>query len=447
VLERPPPRFENGAQMERGGEQRAHGRVLVVDDVPEVRDVLREALAAAGFGVLEARDGLEALATVERAGVDLVLCDLEMPRLDGLGVLRRLAPIGVPTLIFSAHGELDAAVEAMRAGARDFLALHADAGELVARVARQLEAAPRTARARALVGRHPSMVELRERIRRVAGRDASVLITGESGVGKELVAREVHAASRRARGPFVAVSCCALSEGLLESELFGHERGAFTGAIARLAGRFERAHGGTLFLDEIGEAPPGVQARLLRALQEREFERVGGTETVRVDVRVVAATNRDLGRLREEGRFRDDLFHRLNVFPLHVPPLRERRSDIAVLARELAARHRLALEWTDAASARLAAHDWPGNVRELENAIERLGILCEDASAVTLERVEQALDPAGVDGAGARAAFEEGERGRYEELLRRHRWNVSAVARALGLSRGALRHRMRKHGL
>jgi DNA-binding NtrC family response regulator len=291
------------------------------------------------------------------------------------------------------------------------------------------------------------MVELRERIRRVAGRDASVLITGESGVGKELVAREVHAASRRARGPFVAVSCCALSEGLLESELFGHERGAFTGAIARLAGRFERAHGGTLFLDEIGEAPPGVQARLLRALQEREFERVGGTETVRVDVRVVAATNRDLGRLREEGRFRDDLFHRLNVFPLHVPPLRERRSDIAVLARELAARHRLALEWTDAASARLAAHDWPGNVRELENAIERLGILCEDASAVTLERVEQALDPAGVDGAGARAAFEEGERGRYEELLRRHRWNVSAVARALGLSRGALRHRMRKHGL
>jgi transcriptional regulator with GAF, ATPase, and Fis domain len=234
---------------------------------------------------------------------------------------------------------------------------------------------------------------------------------------------------------------------VLESELFGHERGAFTGAVGRVVGRFERAHGGTLFLDEIGDAPPPVQAKLLRVLQEREFERVGGAETVRVDLRVIAATNRDLGRLREEGRFRDDLFHRLNVFPLRVPPLRERRSDVALLARELGLRRGVALEWTEAANARLAAHDWPGNVRELENAIERLGILCEDSGVVTLERVEQALDPGAGDVAGARAAFEEGERGRYEELLRIHRWNVSAVARALGVSRGALRHRMRRYGL
>ncbi len=409
--------------------------------------MLRESLAAAGFSVLEARDGLEALATVERAEVDLVLCDLEMPRVDGFGVLRRLAPAGVPTLVFSARADLASAVEAMRAGARVFLSLPADADEVVGRVARLLEPGAAAPRAHALVGHHPAMAELRARIRAVARRDAAALITGESGLGKELVARELHAQSRRARGPFVALSCCALSEGVLESELFGHERGSFTGAIARAVGRFERAHGGTLFLDEIGEAPPQVQAKLLRALQEREFERVGGMETVRVDVRVVAATNRDLGRLREEGRFRDDLFHRLNVFPLRVPPLRERRSDVLLLARELAARHELALEWTEAASARLAAHEWPGNVRELENAIERLGILCEGSGVVTLERVEQALDPATADVAAARAAFEDGERGRYEELLQKHRWNVSAVARELGVSRGALRHRMRRHGL
>jgi two-component system response regulator HydG len=433
--------------MERGGERRPQGRVLVVDDRAEVRSVLRESLAAAGFGVLEARDGVEALATVERANVDLVLCDLEMPRLGGLAVVRRLAPGPVPTLVFSARGDVAAAVEAMRAGARDFVALPADPAEVVARVARLLEPAPPAVSARTLVGRHASMQELRARIRAIARRDAAALVTGESGVGKELVARELHAASRRAAGPFVAVSCCALSEGLLESELFGHERGAFTGAVARVAGRFERAHGGTLFLDEVGEAPPGVQAKLLRALQEREFERVGGAETLRVDVRVVAATNRDLARLRAEGRFRDDLFHRLNVFPLRVPPLRERRSDVPLLARELAARANLALDWTAAALERLAAHDWPGNVRELENAIERLGVLCEDSGVVTLERVEQALDPDAADGAGARAAFEEAERDRYEALLRQHRWNVSAVARALGVSRGALRHRMRRYGL
>ncbi len=297
-----------------------------------------------------------------------------------------------------------------------------------------------------LVGDHASMLELRARVALVARRDASVLVVGESGVGKELVARRVHALSRRARGPFVAVSCCALSDGLLESELFGHERGAFTGALARNVGRFERAHGGTLFLDEIGEAPASTQAKLLRALQEREFERVGGAEPVKVDVRVIAATNRDLRRMREAGAFRDDLYHRLAVFPLRVPPLRDRRSDVPLLARTLSARRGLELAWTEAALARLAAHDWPGNVRELENAIERLGILCEGEPAVTLARVEQALDEAGAPDA-PRARFEEGERERYEELLASHRWNVSRVARELAISRGALRHRLRKYGL
>ncbi len=297
-----------------------------------------------------------------------------------------------------------------------------------------------------LVGEHVSMTELRARVAQVARRDASVLVVGESGVGKELVARRVHVLSRRAGGPFVAVSCCALSEGLLESELFGHERGAFTGALARSVGRFERAHGGTLFLDEIGEAPPSTQAKLLRALQEREFERVGGAEPVRVDVRVIAATNRDLRRMREAGDFRDDLYHRLAVFPLRVPALRERRSDVPLLARTLAGRRGLRLDWTETALARLSAHAWPGNVRELENTIERLGILCDADPAVTLERVEQALDEA-CDGCAPRERFEECERERYEALLASHRWNVSRVARELAISRGALRHRLRKYGL
>jgi DNA-binding NtrC family response regulator len=302
------------------------------------------------------------------------------------------------------------------------------------------------ARSDELVGDHVSMVELRARVALVARRDASVLVVGESGVGKELVARRIHALSRRARAPFVAVSCCALSDGLLESELFGHERGAFTGALARNVGRFERAHGGTLFLDEIGEAPASTQAKLLRALQEREFERVGGAEPVKVDVRVIAATNRDLRRMREAGAFRDDLYHRLAVFPLRVPSLRDRRSDVPLLVRTLAARRGFRLAWTDAALARLAGHDWPGNVRELENAIERLGILCEGEAAVTLSRVEQALDEAS-DAGAPRERFEECERERYEALLARHRWNVSRVARELAISRGALRHRLRKYGL
>jgi DNA-binding NtrC family response regulator len=300
-------------------------------------------------------------------------------------------------------------------------------------------------RGSALIGEHPSMVALRREIGRVAAREASVLIVGESGVGKELVAREIHARSARCDGPFVAVSCCALSESLLESELFGHERGAFTGASARRVGRFERADGGSLFLDEIGDAPAPTQAKLLRVLQEREFERVGGHEPVRVDVRVVAATNRDLARARERGVFRDDLFHRLNVLPLRVPPLRERASDIGLLVAALVARLGLALSWTGASLERMRAHPWPGNVRELENALQRLGMLCEAGGPVTLARVETALDIGSER--SPRERFARGEGQRYEALLRAHRWNVSAVARELGIPRGTLRHRLRKYGL
>jgi DNA-binding NtrC family response regulator len=410
-------------------------QILVVDDRESVREVLREQLNDLGYGVLEAADGLEALALLKRAAIDLVVTDLRMPGLDGLGLLERLQPHGPPTLLFSAHGDVPTAVEAMRGGAIDFITLHLPQDAQAAG-----EPSP-------IVGEHPSIQEMRTRIGKIAKRDVSVLITGESGVGKELVAREMHRRSRRAAAPFIALNCCALTESLLESELFGHERGAFTGATSRKIGHFERADGGTLFLDEVGDAPLSTQAKLLRVLQENEFERVGGLKTISVDVRIVAATNRNLVELRDDGQFRDDLFHRLNVLPIHVPPLRERASDLATLIPALSKRLGASLSWTDAAIKRLQAHPWPGNVRELENTIERLGILCEGGRPVTLERVEQALGDSASALPSRRETFIDEERDRYERLLNDNRWNVSAVARQLNLSRGALRHRLRKHGL
>jgi DNA-binding NtrC family response regulator len=291
------------------------------------------------------------------------------------------------------------------------------------------------------------MIDLRDRITRVSRREVSVLITGESGVGKELVAREIHEESRRASGSFVAVNCGALPETLLESELFGHERGAFTGATGRRIGLFERAQGGTLFLDEIGDASLATQVKLLRVLEGREFERLGGRRTLRADVRIVAATNRDLGDLRKAGLFREDLFHRLNVFPLHVVPLRERASDIPLLVEELSAREGFDLRWTEAAVQCMRAHPWPGNVRELINVLERLAILCEGSEPVTVGRVQRALEDGGTSPRTLRTRLDEDERSRLERLLLEHRFNVSALARRLGVSRGALRHRLRKYGL
>jgi DNA-binding NtrC family response regulator len=297
-----------------------------------------------------------------------------------------------------------------------------------------------------LVGNHSSMLELFDRIVRVAPRDVSVLITGESGVGKEGVAREIHRLSRRRTGPFVAVNCGAIPEGLLESELFGHERGAFTGATVHRVGRFERAQGGTLFLDEIGDASLSTQVKLLRVLDRREFERLGASRTVSADVRIVAATNRNLGELLEQRGFRPDLFHRLNVFPIHVPPLRERARDLPLLIETLCKREALHLEWTGAAIKRLERHRWPGNVRELLNLLERLVVIREGAGPVTEECVDRALNEG--SGVGSiRDRFEENERETLEKLLFDHRFNVSAVARRLGVSRGALRHRLRKYGL
>ena len=424
----------------------AQGRVLVVDDRKAVREVVREQLSELGHRVYEAGDGREALELLRRCRVDLIVSDVRMPNMDGLTLVRRIGRGHPPILLFSAHGDVPTAVEAMRAGAVDFVEMPIAPDELARRIERHLSSEVREAET-CLVGAHPMTTELRDRIERVAQRDVSVLITGESGVGKELVAREIHARSRRADGPFVALNCGALPEGLLESELFGHEKGAFTGATSRKAGRFERAQGGTLFLDEIGDAPPSIQVKLLRVLERREFERLGGLRTLTADARIVAATNQDLRELREEGRFRDDLFHRLNVFPIHVPPLRDHSSDIPLLIESLSRRQGVELTWTDVALERMRAHTWPGNVRELLNVLERLAILCDGDPTVSIERVERALDEHATPSLSPRAFFEREERTMLERLLVERRYNVSAVARHLKVSRGALRHRLRKYGL
>ncbi len=420
--------------------------VLVVDDREAVRQVLREQLSERGHRVYEAGDGEEALALLRRCSVDLIVSDVRMPQLDGLALVRRIGSPHPPIVLFSAHGDVATAVEAMRIGAVDFVELPIAPEELAQRVERYLTPVPRPGET-CLVGTHPLTVELRDRIKRVAQREVSVLITGESGVGKELVAREIHRLSRRADGPFLAMNCGALPEGLLESELFGHEKGAFTGATSRRIGRFERAQGGTLCLDEIGDASPAIQVKLLRVLERREYERLGGLQTLSVDVRIVAATNQDLAELRAEGRFRDDLFHRLNVFPIHVPSLGDRSSDIPLLIETLSERRGLRLSWTRAALERMQVHGWPGNVRELLNVLERLAILCDGAQTVSIETVERALDERVAAGLRPRAFFEKEERSMLERLLRDHRSNVSAVARHLDVSRGALRHRLRKYGL
>jgi two-component system response regulator HydG len=376
--------------------------VLIIDD----NDTLREGLAAVvrrmGHKVCACASGAEALAAFARSPADFVITDLKMAGMDGLEVLRRIRELDpdCPTLLVTAYGTVEAAVEAMKLGAMDFLTKPFPPEVVRLKVERALElrAARRLSerlqlenerlrsedevRYRELVGSTEVMSRLYDAIGRVAKTDSPVAIYGESGTGKELVARAIHNLSRRHSGPFIKVNCGALAETLLESELFGHERGAFTGAIKRRLGRLELADGGTLFLDEIGEISPAMQVKLLRVLQEGTFERVGGEQTIKVDLRVLSATHRDLQRLIEKGQFREDLFYRLQVVPLQVPPLRDRRADIPELARHFI--HKLAPRANPAVNAiaedaivRLLAYGWPGNVRELENAIEQALVFAE----------------------------------------------------------------------
>jgi DNA-binding NtrC family response regulator len=371
--------------------------ILVVDDEAAARTALAELLKSEGYAVETAADGFKALGRLETFAPDAVLTDLNMPGMDGVELMEKLKEhdAELPVVLMTASGAIETAVSAMRQGATDYLTKPLNFDELLIVLERALERTRLRHEASELrnqlkkrfsfdniVGSSPEMQQVFKSVAQIAPSRATVLITGESGTGKELVAAAIHHRSPRAAGPFVRLHCAALAETLLESELFGHERGAFTGADKRREGRFEQASGGTLFLDEIGEISLATQVKLLRVLQEREFERVGGNQTVRVDVRVIAATNRDLKALVAAGRFREDLYYRLNVINLTLPTLRERSSDIPALAMHFLKRYaeesgKQIKTFSDAALALLAHHAWPGNVRELENVVERAVVLAE----------------------------------------------------------------------
>lgn len=378
--------------------------VLIIDDEKNIREGLAAALELEDYTVALASDGKEGLERIQKGDIDLVITDLRMPKISGEQVLAKVTAEnpGIPVIVLTGHGSIDSAVDAMRNGAYDFLTKPLNLDQLILIVKRALQGRELALKHKELqeelnsrksfesiIGKSAEMQRIFETVRKAAGSKASVLITGESGVGKELIANALHNLSPRRENSMIKVHCAALSESLLESELFGHEKGAFTGAVARKRGRFELAHGGTIFLDEIGEIDQNVQIKILRVLQDKRFERVGGEETVEVDVRLITATNRDLEKEVVEGRFREDLYYRLNVVHIHVPPLRERRDDIPLLItaflQEFAQENGKTIEGIDArARAALYKFDWPGNIRQLRNCLESAVVMCS-GSIIKLE--------------------------------------------------------------
>ncbi len=381
------------------GEQK---RILIADDEINIRRVLEAILRRDGYDVVTASNGEEALAGMGR-GIHTVITDLKMPVLDGMGLLRRLSVDfpDVPVVMITAHGSVENAVEAVKLGAFDYVEKPFDQEQIrqiVAKALRTHMLARRDARPEdtashgrfRLVGESTAIQQVYQVVEKVADTPSTVLITGESGTGKELVARALHDNSSRTGGPFIKINCAAIPKTLMESELFGYEKGAFTGAVGSKPGRFELAHGGSLFLDEIGEIPVEMQVKLLRVLQESEFERVGGIKTIKVDVRLITATNRDLAAEIATGGFRDDLYYRLNVVPIHLPPLRERREDIPLLVNHFITRFNERLKKQvngiePDAIERLVSHHWPGNIRELENVIERTILFCDSSTIRTCD--------------------------------------------------------------
>jgi two-component system response regulator AtoC len=441
------------------------GSVLVVDDDAAVRTVLAALLEQAGLNVVHVPGGEAALRCLEQTAIDIVVTDLRMPGMDGMRLLGKVVERWpeVPVVVLTAHGTVPLAVDAMRSGAADFLLKPFDREQIVYVVRKAMHkashAAKNTAAAPdvkiAMISESSAVREVEDLIARAAKSTATVLIRGESGSGKEVAARAVHEQSPRHAGPFVVIHCAALPDALLEAELFGYERGAFTGATCRKPGRIELAEGGTLMFDEIGDVPLQTQVKLLRVLQERSFERLGGTQTVDVDVRFVAATHRDLDAMVREGTFREDLYYRLAVVPIHMPPLRERTEDIAPLVERFvvrfsAANGRRAMSIDAAAVARLRVERWPGNVRQLQNFIERLVVLA-DAPTIALADVERELARSAVmrlatepspASAGAGGTLEDRRRQTEREALRealdRVNGNRTMAARILGVSRRTL---------
>ncbi|MGD8321045.1 MAG: sigma-54 dependent transcriptional regulator [Gemmatimonadota bacterium] len=447
-------------------------KLLIVDDERSIRDALVQVFEYEGHEVRGASDGPEALEAAAGMRPDVIFLDVKMPGMDGLEVLTRLreADPSLLVVMISGHGTIDTAVEATRKGAYDFLEKPLDTSRLLVTLKRALELRGLTASMEALrnqvearyqiVGSSYSVRQVLERVERVAPTDARVLITGENGTGKELVARAIHRLSQRAEAPFVEVNCAAIPSELIESALFGHIKGSFTGAVADRAGKFEQADGGTLFLDEIGDMSLAAQAKVLRALEQGVVTRVGGSRAIEVDVRVIAATNKDLSEEISESRFREDLFYRLNVVPIDVPPLRERREDIPMLvqhfARQMAGAAQVGSRtFSDEAVERLASLEWPGNVRELRNTVERLLILSAGEQVKPQDVDLLVPGRSGGSGLGGEllsaetfAEFKDrAERAYILQKLRENDWNVAETARRMDMPRSNLYKKIEKYGL
>ncbi len=452
--------------------------ILVVDDEASIRRTLREILEYEQFDVEEAEDGEAALSAMQKSHYDVVLLDVKMPKKDGMEVLAaasRDMP-EIPIVMISGHGSIETAVEATKLGAFDFVEKPPDLNRLLVTLRNALDrgqlATENRRMRQTIVERHEgeltpilgesaAIARIKETVERVAPTEARVLITGEPGTGKELVAKWIHHLSNRGEGPIVEVNCAAIPSELIESELFGHEKGSFTGATKQRIGKFEQADGGTLFLDEIGDMSLSAQAKVLRALQENRISRVGGDRSIPVNVRVLAATNKDLLERIEEGEFREDLYHRLSVILLDVPPLRDRRDDVPIIADHFAARlaRRNGLEpkpFDPDAMDRLRALDWRGNVRELHNVIERLLILSTGES-VTARDVDRLVHSGGAGSNSLDALIarfdqfsdfrDEAEKVFIEHKLTQHDWNVSKTAEAIGIQRSHLYNKMNKYGI
>jgi len=444
-------------------------KVLLAEDERNLSRILETQLHKRGFDVRVVADGRAAIEALEAMEFDVALVDLVMPEVDGIGVLRKAMELDAPPeiVIVTGNGTVDTAIAAMKLGAYDYLTKPCRVQELDIVVRRAFEKrhlAQENLRLQTRLSRReefpeivtasPLMEEVLGLVRKVASSDSAVLISGESGTGKELVARAIHRLSPRSEGPLTDINCAAIQENLLESELFGHERGAFTGAMTRKLGLFELADGGTLFMDEIAELAPRLQSKLLRALENREFFRVGGTQKVSTDIRLLAATNSDIDQEVADGNFRDDLYYRINTLTIHIPPLRERSEDIPMLARYFLEQHFTASppELTEETLESLVQYSWPGNVRELKNAMERLAILRagEEIRPQDLPRdltSGRQADGGSANMVGQKVSLEDVERAHIEAVLRRENWHQGRTAQTLGVSAKTLYRKIRTYGL